>query len=47
MELPTSEAGEIARKAKQLDRLDLNKKNDASDFLDAHHVEGLEPKWLK
>ena len=41
------EAGEIARKAEQLNHLDIDKKRDASDFLDAHHIEELEPKWLK
>ncbi|MBI2109197.1 MAG: hypothetical protein HYT93_03420 [Parcubacteria group bacterium] len=41
------EAGEIAEKAEQLDHLGLKRKRDASEYLDAHDVDELKPKWLK
>ncbi len=42
-----TEAGEIAQKAKQLEHLDARTRHNASDFLDAHNIQELKPKWLK
>ncbi len=41
------EAGEIAQRARQLDHLDAKEGRFAAEFLDAHQIKELMPKWAK